>query len=284
MFILNRAKRKNDAPRTRRRWIIALLTVGLIGALTLPFLFPGGCVLPTHNIRQPFGYLYYRTDETTYSLNLQTWESVGVRSQPADSIGHAFAVVSPNDRWRVTWKINLAKKHEGLLYDLILEDNQTLKEVRSLGPFEATATTLIWSPDSEWLALDIPLVPTEAEPSATGSSLWMIHRETGRLTLLATAATQASNPRFSPTSDKLAYVIGGILWVLDLGPTANVGRPIFLNTPVLQFIWSPDGEWFAYVPITPEQPVDIWAVRVDGTQAQELVSNGGVNWVVDWRP
>ena len=92
---------------------------------------------------------------------------------------------------------------------------------------------------------------------------------------------QLSSLRFAPAGSKLAYINQNSLQITDLSTGGH--RTYHPNRLARQFVWSPDGEWFAYVPVE-ILAYEIWAMRVDGTQTQRLVADIKDSYPIEWRP
>jgi hypothetical protein len=274
MLIINRAKRKNGAPHPRRIILIVLLLV-IVAALGLFLSFPVGCALPNHDLLQPYGHLYYQSGETNYSLDLQTRQVVTARDQSTLN-EDALSVVSPNRLWRASWRIDSDKTR----LDLIIEDNKTGKEIRNLGHFAINATLLFWSPDSQWLILNIPAGIFD-DTRVTG--LWMIHYENREWRVITHEMDIGTTPRFSPTGAVLAYLSKGSIHLKEISDTKQTTTVFSDEKWTDQFVWSPDGQWLAYTVMSGGQSSEIWVVRADGTQAHAVVSNGAINEIIDWR-
>lgn len=84
---------------------------------------------------------------------------------------------------------------------------------------------------------------------STRSNLWMISSEGGRHRPLISGAVQTTSPRWSPSADRIAYLLGAdagtdimVRW-MDTGQTARLAN--VLDGPA-SLTWSPDGRWLAF--------------------------------------
>lgn len=86
--------------------------------------------------------------------------------------------------------------------------------------------------------------------------------------------TRASSPEVNPTAFKdqgdLAFVWQGLLYTLD-GNTGEV-KQLTESGQARQPLWSPDGEWLAFMRATDLQATTgpLWLVRRDGSQAHQV--------------
>lgn len=86
--------------------------------------------------------------------------------------------------------------------------------------------------------------------------------------------TRASSPEVNPTAFKdqgdLAFVWQGLLYTLD-DNTGEV-KQLTESGQARQPLWSPDGEWLAFMRATDPQATTgpLWLVRRDGSQAHQV--------------
>src|SRR4029434_6978688 len=88
-------------------------------------------------------------------------------------------------------------------------------------------------------------------------SIWLIDSESGEQRPLVTTAGSHSQPRWSPSGDRIAYVStaeGGRpqLFVRWLG-TAQTAKLADLTEAPGSLRWSPDGQWIAFTRFAPEE-------------------------------
>jgi len=141
---------------------------------------------------------------------------------------------------------------------------------------------MAWSPDGRSLVAN-----GSARYPETPFSLISIDVASGRAqTLHTTEDFFQYQPAWSPDSSKIAFAIyadrraSETIWVtnLDGSVTSAISDPGEL---VQHPLWSPDGEWLAYLAMSGGQG-RLKVVRPDGTGARLLAS--GVEEIVGWNP
>lgn len=79
------------------------------------------------------------------------------------------------------------------------------------------------------------------------------------------------DPRQSPDGKRVAFSVLTHLYVMDL-PDGKPERLARVSDRAFQPVWSPDGQWIAYVTWS-EKGGEIWKVRADGQSAPQQVTN-----------
>ena len=148
----------------------------------------------------------------------------------------------------------------------------------------ANDNQIAWSPDSRRLAY--------ASTRDGAAHLYLYDFASGAETQLTTSPQADASPRFSPDGKMLAFERAGQeLRVLNLDTkqervlaTANLERPP-LNSD-RPFVWSPDGRWIAYMPVSATKLFkNAFVVPVEGGAARPVsfLSNTGSN-TISWSP
>ncbi len=142
---------------------------------------------------------------------------------------------------------------------------------------------LAWAPDSRRLAYvsDRDGVP----------HLFLYDFSTNSETQLTRDAGDDSTPRFSPDGKLLAFIRAAKeLRVIDIAAKTErlVKTAVFERPPIISdrpFVWSPDGKWIAYVPLSENQFKNVNVVSVDGgaSGAASYLANVFSN-TVSWSP
>lgn len=79
------------------------------------------------------------------------------------------------------------------------------------------------------------------------------------------------DPRQSPDGKRVAFSVLTHLYVMDL-PDGKPERLASVSDRAFQPVWSPDGQWIAYVTWS-DKGGEIWKVRADGQSAPQQVTN-----------
>ena len=142
---------------------------------------------------------------------------------------------------------------------------------------------IAWAPDSRRLAYvsDRDGVPR----------LFLYDFTTNVETQLTRDAADDSTPRFSPDGKLLAFIRGAKeLRVFDVAAKTErlVKTAIFERPPIISdrpFVWSPDGKWLAYVPVSDNQFKNVNVVSVEGAASgtASYLANVFSN-TVSWSP
>ena len=269
--MFNPLKRKtDDKPRHRphhlRSGVLQAVAVALsliIGA-ALWFVFrPAPFALFPHFPASP---LTYHSDDARYSVNLQTGERT-----PTHSIAAAIerGAWSPDERWMAYW--------EGLARDTVRElmvgEFQKLSTTRSFGKF-TSVSPLSWSADSKHLIFSAHNDSDRADFCDCEKEIFVLSRETGEVTRLTDNAYMDTEPMFSPDRPQIVYVSTADgyqrLYIMDFvtGESRLLTPDLVAASPV----WSPDGQWIAFVTTSYDTNGDIWMTRPDGTDAQPVIT------------
>jgi Tol biopolymer transport system component/C-terminal processing protease CtpA/Prc len=142
---------------------------------------------------------------------------------------------------------------------------------------------IAWAPDSRRLVYvsDRDGVPHLFLYDFTSNSETQLTRE----------PADDSTPRFSPDGKSLAFIRAAKeLRVMDIAAkTDRVVKTAIFERPPLgadrPFVWSPDGEWIAYVPVAENQFKNVNVVAVDGNAsgAASYLANVFSN-TISWSP
>jgi tricorn protease len=142
---------------------------------------------------------------------------------------------------------------------------------------------LAWSPDSRRL---VYVSDRDGVPH-----LFLYDFTSNAETQLTRDSADDSTPRFSPDGKSLAFIRGAKeLRVLDVAAKTErlVKTAIFERPPLISdrpFVWSPDGKWLAYVPVSENQFKNVQVVSVDGATSgtASYLANVFSN-TVSWSP
>ena len=150
----------------------------------------------------------------------------------------------------------------------------TLENINRNG---AGARGVAVSPDGEWLAV------TGQGPEGSGVYLLPANPSDGSQ---ATLWVEGGSPAWAPGSDRIAFVRGGDLWVVERGgaePRAVVEGMQGVRDPV----WSPDGGTIAFY-ATDSGAQDIWLVPAAGGEASRLTEEAAAlddsRFTPSWSP
>jgi len=142
---------------------------------------------------------------------------------------------------------------------------------------------IAWSPDSRRL---VYVSDREGVPH-----LFLYDFTNNTETQLTRDAADDSTPRFSPDGKSLAFIRGAKeLRVMDVAAKTDrvVKTAIFERPPLTSdrpFVWSPDGKWLAYVPLSENQFKNVNVVSVDASTSgpASYLANVFSN-TVSWSP
>jgi len=105
--------------------------------------------------------------------------------------------------------------------------------------------------------------------------VWM-DRATQKISVLADKIPDLAGGRISPQGDRIALQIdtgASDIWVLDIARGVRT-RLTFGPVANLYPVWSPDGQWIAYVSVRNAQ-YGLYRKRSDGSGAEEVLMLGG---------
>ena len=140
-----------------------------------------------------------------------------------------------------------------------------------------------WSPDSRRL---VYVSDRDGVPH-----LFLYDFTSNSETQLTRDAADDSTPRFSPDGKSLAFIRGAKeLRVMDVAAKTDrvVKTAIFERPPLTSdrpFVWSPDGKWLAYVPVSENQFKNVNVVSVEaGTSGPASYLANVFSNTVSWSP
>jgi Tol biopolymer transport system component len=126
------------------------------------------------------------------------------------------------------------------------------------------------------------------------ADLWIANADGSAAHLLYDSGHDDSAPAWSPDGTKLAFEIhgpvGGVdgdIHVLDLATGAVTQLTADLpETPVHDEgpTWSPDGTMIAFTSERADPNGDVWIMRADGSDPQQLTTNSILDESPDWQP
>ncbi len=141
---------------------------------------------------------------------------------------------------------------------------------------------LAWAPDSRRLAY---VSDRDGAPH-----LFLYDFTNNSETQLTRDAADDSTPRFSPDGKLLAFIRGAKeLRVLDVATkTDRLVKSAFFERPPLianrPFVWSPDGKWLAFVPVSDNAFKNVNVVALDGTGGPASFLANVFSNTVSWSP
>jgi hypothetical protein len=308
--VFDTGKSKNDdkiKDRPKSRLFMALMSfVVVISGISLwKLLHPTAVFRPEF----PASPLLYAIDENYEMINLQTGERTQALQpwfyvppdSPADILAaqavidgwlhhyHKPLVPSPDNQWLVGWK----DMKNGLTWELMLYDRYGEGRSRSLGVFNGThywRTQVRWSPDSQSI-----IFSARHDRLGDNQELWLIEIPTGELKRLTNNNVYDGDPDFSPDGTEIVYnasstTDGSRLYIMNLatGKSRLLTSDLYAHSSV----WSPDGQWIAFVAFTPSSnPNDthsqIRIIRPNGTDAQAVTGKEDTSSLeedIEWLP
>jgi len=174
-----------------------------------------------------------------------------------------------------------------------------------------TCSAAEMSPDGKWIAytVSVPREPGD-EPDGPYSELYIVSVETGAIRPFITGKVNASLPRWSPDSSKIAFLSERgekaltQVWIIpaDGGEAFQVTQA---ETPVLGFRWHPSGNKIAYIATTPPTKREkdlgkkgygfiffeenlkhrnLYLVNVSGEKQSEQLTDGVTIWSFEFSP
>jgi len=160
------------------------------------------------------------------------------------------------------------------------------------------AAAIAWSRDGSKIAFDSVSALDGSNSSNGANNIWTMNPDgTNRipLTKVTNLAQQAACPSWSPDSQKIAYISGGNVWVINFDGTGATqltpSGAVFCSPPS----WSPDGKRLAFTAFNTgaTSNTNIWLINADGSGLVALTnfsgaaasSNGTPNaFLPVWRP
>lgn len=97
---------------------------------------------------------------------------------------------------------------------------------------------------------------------------------TGQQQIVAQSSTFTYSPAWSPDGDQLAYVSGGVLYVVNANGTGKT-QVASSSSGIFEPAWSPDGTRIAFAKYrNGTSRLEIYAVNANGTGLQRVTNNG----------
>ena len=100
------------------------------------------------------------------------------------------------------------------------------------------------------------------------NNIRMVWLDTGEIRQITTGAEPKTNPRFSPSGDRIAFEAGDDIWVVEVA-TGAVKRVTTELASDRDATWSPDGKRLAFISNRGGR-TDLWVASVEG-ERHELV-------------
>ncbi len=103
------------------------------------------------------------------------------------------------------------------------------------------------------------------------NNIWMVSVHTGEIRKMTSGLYPKTNPRFSPSGDKIAYEADGDIWIVEVA-TGEVNRLTVSPASDRDPVWSPDGKQIAFISNRSDRygelggMTDIWIKSVDKLQ------------------
>jgi Tol biopolymer transport system component len=157
------------------------------------------------------------------------------------------------------------------------------------GRWEVRVLDLVSSQEKSWGPADWRTPPAwvgQALAFAQEGRLWLSSEGTAAQAFDLPTLPTGARVRLSPDSSRVAWSDGTHLWAIPR-PGAEP-RLLTAETHILNFTWSPDGRWLAYVSAENLSP-ELWVADVEGNQAPALLVQGreelfsAPNWSPDGR-
>lgn len=197
-----------------------------------------------------------------YMTHIHTGETIGL-----DNVGAYAPVWSSQDGWML---VNLFQRSPATVFG----DTLGLIRVRPDGTDYAFLSTyygnlLALSPDEQWVAFSY----FQGEKTL----LYRMFVQGGEPELLTDQAGSHSHPRWSPDSQKIAFLADNTLYLVhaDSGHLTKLIHSQALSPFYLD--WSPDGEWLVFTLFN-----RVYKIRADGSGLQALSPGCGLD--PDWLP
>jgi Tol biopolymer transport system component len=172
-------------------------------------------------------------------------------------------------------------------------DLQTL--LASVPGFSETFHSLKWSPDGRTLLFSGTILfpcPRGCGFGTEVEELYLLSLESGDVVQLTDNDVGDADASWSPDGRHIVFSREGTLLVMDL-ETAET-RPLIKRERNQHFdrmpVWSPDGEFVAYISARPLAPHDphffqgVFIVNADGNGHPKRLTDGPVHEAPDWQP
>jgi dipeptidyl aminopeptidase/acylaminoacyl peptidase len=151
-----------------------------------------------------------------------------------------------------------------------------------------------WSPDGGTLVI-VGLAVARSEAEVVNSDLYTVGIDGSSLSNLTETPTVSEwSPSWSPSGDSIAYhrnegnISNGVRLIEPTGRPAGIVFDDADAGEIGEVDWSPDGRLIAFtssLALTDtdiEGDLDVWTVRVDGTQLTNLTTGGALG--ISWQP
>jgi Tol biopolymer transport system component len=136
-----------------------------------------------------------------------------------------------------------------------------------------------WSPDGAWIYATP--VPNDT------NSIVRIHVQTGRIEPIIRGLGNITKPTWSPDAEQMALVkrSGDDYSLITMRPDGSQIQTIvksLASRHVAEAQWSPDGEWIAFAMAESPNYYNIYRVRADGSDLQQISERLYTIWDLQW--
>lgn len=209
---------------------------------------------------------------------------LGIRTVTADSIDLNSSPAWSPDGEQIAF---ISQKQEDKQTDLLLVAASGGSEFIPLTSDAAVERFPVWSPDSSRLAF--------MSTSDENSDIALIGADGTDSTPLAATEADELFPAWSPDGSQIAYLVENEEGAFSLALTnvaTGEATALTLNIPVFarpaddnpHVVWSPDGQWLAFMGMSGDDNVDIYAARPDGSEMVRLTDSPGEDLFPVWSP